>query len=219
MKSAGSRKPRGRAQQLQREYPAVLVESDRIFVRADRVWTSAGITAGIDLALALIEEHLGSAAAKAVAEILLVHHRRAGGQSQFSAISQLNAESERIRMTLSFIREHLAEPLPNEKLADVACISLRQFGRVFKQEIGETPAKAVERFRAEAARFRIEGGSEPIEMIAASVGFIDPERMRRAFLRIYGQSPQAIRRTALFQIDRDKTSSIQRPLQGGVNSR
>lgn len=184
------------APMLRREYPAVRVESDRIFVKAGRVWTSAGITAAIDLALALIEEDLGSAAAKAVAEYLVVHYRRAGGQSQFSALSQMNAESDRIRMTLGYIREHLAAPLPVEKLAEVARISLRQFGRVFRQETGETPAKAVERVRAEAAHFRIEGGAEPIESVAASVGFHDPERMRRAFLRIYGQSPQALRRAA-----------------------
>ncbi len=183
-----------RVRLLQRDHPAVTVEPDRIFVVDGPVWTSAGITAGIDLALALIEDDLGLAASRAVAKDMVVYHRRAGGQSQFSALSQLDGESDRIRSALGFAREHLAEALPAERLAAAACLSLRQFGRAFKRETGETPAKAVERLRVEAARTRIEGSMEPIEVVAASVGFADPERMRRAFLRLYGQPPQAIRR-------------------------
>ncbi|MEO6599177.1 MAG: GlxA family transcriptional regulator [Polyangiaceae bacterium] len=184
------------AQQLQRDYPAVKVESDRIFVQDGQIWTSAGITAGIDLALALIEDDLGLAVSRAVARELVVYHRRSGGQSQFSALAELDAESGRIRATLSYARDHLTEPLTLEQLAGVACLSVRQFGRAFKRETGETPAKAVERIRADAARSRIADGSEPVESIAESVGFHDPERMRRAFLRLYGQPPQALRRSA-----------------------
>lgn len=179
---------------LQREYPAIRVEGDRIFVSDGKVWTSAGISAGIDLALALIEDDLGIAASRQVARELVVYHRRTGGQSQFSALSQLDGETDRIRNALTFAREHLAESLPAERLAEAACLSLRQFGRAFRRETGETPAKAVERLRVDAAKARIEQSAEPIETVARSVGFADPERMRRAFLRLYGQPPQAIRR-------------------------
>jgi transcriptional regulator GlxA family with amidase domain len=179
---------------LQRDYPAVNVAGDCIFVADGPVWTSAGISAGIDLALALIEDDLGIAASREVAKYLVVYHRRAGGQSQFSVLSQLAGESDRIRKALSFAREHLAEELPAKRLADAACLSLRQFGRAFRRETAETPAKAVERLRVEAAKARIEQGAEPIEAIARSMGFNDPERMRRAFLRVYGHPPRAIRR-------------------------
>ncbi len=165
-------------------------------MRDGPVWTSAGITAGIDMALAMIEDHYGTAISRATAQQLVVYHRRPGGQSQFSALSQMDAESDRIRASLSYARDHLGDALPIECLAEVACLSPRQFGRAFKRESGETPARAVERLRAEAARSRIEEGREPIESIAASVGFHDPERMRRAFLRLYGQPPQALRRSA-----------------------
>lgn len=185
-----------RAADLQKRFPDIAVDGDKIYVRDGSVWTSAGITAGIDLALALIEDDLGADAARAVAQELVVYHRRPGGQSQFSAMLELEPDSDRVRRALSFAREHLHEALPVERLAEAACLSPRQFGRAFRAETGETPAKAVERLRAEAARVRIESGSEPIETIAVSVGFIDPERMRRAFLRLYGQPPQALKRAA-----------------------
>jgi transcriptional regulator GlxA family with amidase domain len=180
--------------QLQRDYPSVKVSGDSIFVSDGPIWTSAGITAGIDLALALIEADLGIEISREVARYLVVYHRRHGGQSQFSALSQLDGETDRIRKALSFAREHLAEELPAERLASVACLSLRQFGRAFRRETAETPAKAVERLRVDAAKARIEQGAEPLEVIARSVGFTDPERMRRAFLRVYGQPPQTLRR-------------------------
>ncbi|WP_343715221.1 helix-turn-helix domain-containing protein [Inquilinus sp.] len=179
---------------LQRLHPQVRVEADRIFVRDGPVWSSAGITAGIDLALALIEEDLGVDAARAVARTLVVYHRRPGGQSQFSALLDLAPASDRIQAALSFARDHLREPLPVDRLAEAARLSPRQFGRAFLAETGQTPAKAIERLRAEAARPRIEDGAEPIEAVARDVGFSDPERMRRAFLRCFGQPPQAMRR-------------------------
>lgn len=182
------------ARRLQHDYPAVNVESDRIFIVDRGVWTSAGITAGIDLALALIEADLGIEVAREVARELVVYHRRSGGQSQFSPMSQMEPESDRIRMALSFARDHLQEPLPIERLAEAAHLSLRQFGRAFRRETGETPARAVERLRVEAARIRLQAGSEPIELIAEAVGFGDPERMRRAFVKVHGMPPQAIRR-------------------------
>jgi transcriptional regulator GlxA family with amidase domain len=160
------------------------------------VWTSAGISAGIDFALALIEDDPGQECARATARELVVYHRRPGGQSQFSTLLALDPESDRIRAALGYAREHLHEKLPVERLAQIACLSVRQFARSFLVATGETPAKAVERLRAEAARLLIETSVEPIEAIAGQVGFADPERMRRAFLRLFGQPPQGIRRNA-----------------------
>ncbi|MBB2205915.1 GlxA family transcriptional regulator [Gluconacetobacter takamatsuzukensis] len=182
------------APELQQRYPLVRVEMDRIFVSDNNVWTSAGISAGIDLALALIETDFGPEIAREVARELVVPYRRSGGQSQFSAMSQMEPESDRIRMALAFARDHLVEPLPIERLAEAARLSVRQFGRAFRRQTGETPARAVERLRVEAAGIRLQSGSEPIEQIARAVGFTDPERMRRAFVKLHGQPPQAVRR-------------------------
>ncbi|MBP0617822.1 GlxA family transcriptional regulator [Jiella mangrovi] len=191
-----------RTNELQRSFPSASVEPDRIFVADGPVWTSAGITAGIDLALALIEADHGTDLARTVSRELVVYHRRPGGQSQFSALSLLEPDADRMRMALAFAREHLAEPLPLDRLAEAARLSPRQFGRAFRHATGETPAKAVERLRVEAARLRLEEGMESIELIARSVGFGDPERMRRAFVKRIGLSPQAVRQTV-------------RPLSGG----
>ncbi len=185
-----------RARELQASFPAVSVEADRIHLADSSVWTSAGVTAGIDLALALIEADHGVELARRVARELVVYHRRPGGQSQFSALSQMEPESDRMRLALAFAREHLSEPLPIERLAEAARLSPRQFGRAFRKETGETPAKAIERLRVEAAHLRLQNGSEPVETIARAVGFNDPERMRRAFVARYGQPPQAVRRMA-----------------------
>ncbi len=182
------------AHRLQRSYPSTEVDADRIFIADRGVWTSAGVTAGIDLALALIEADHGPELARLVARELVVYHRRAGGQSQFAPISQMEPESDRIRIALSFARDHLHENLPIKRLAEAAHLSVRQFGRAFRRETGETPAKAIERLRIEAARARLQEGSEPIELIAHAVGFTDPERMRRAFVKVFGMSPQAVRR-------------------------
>lgn len=184
------------ANQLQAEYPALQVDPDRIFIQDGAFWTSAGITAGIDLALALIETDLDTETARAVARQLVVYHRRAGGQSQFSALLEMEPRSDRIRESLRFARDHLHEPLPVERLAEAACLSPRQFGRAFLAETGMSPAKAVDRLRAELARIRVEGGGEPLETIARAVGFRDPERLRKSFMRSFGQPPQALRRAA-----------------------
>jgi len=181
---------------LQSRFPKVRVDVDRIFVKDAEVWTSAGVTAGIDLALALIEEDCGAELAKSIARDLVVHHRRLGGQSQFSTLLELEPRSSRVKQALSFAREHLHEPLPVERLAAAACISSRQFGRLFFSETGETPARAVERLRTEAARPRVEDSREPLESIANMVGFGDVERMRRSFVRVYGHTPQTLRRFA-----------------------
>lgn len=183
-----------RAAELQRRYPRIKVDGDRIFTRDEAIWTSAGITAGIDLALALIEDDLGIEASQAAARQLVVYHRRHGGQSQYSTLLDLSPPSERINKALCFAREHLDEDLSVDRLAEVACLSRRQFDRAFVAEAGQTPAKAIERLRAEAAKARIETGGQSLEAIARAVGFGDPERMRRACIRLFGLPPQALKR-------------------------
>ena len=179
------------AAELQRRYPAIRIDADRIFVREDDIRTSAGITAGIDLALAMIEEDCGIEVSKAIARDLVVYHRRSGGQSQFSALLELEPPPGRIRDALAFARTHLGERLSVEQLADAARISpAGEFARQFAAETGETPGRAVERLRCEAALPRIEGTSEPLDQIALQVGFGDMERMRRVRLRFGPDTPR-----------------------------
>jgi transcriptional regulator GlxA family with amidase domain len=185
-----------RSQDFARRFPKVRLEPDRIFIRDGQVWTSAGITAGIDLSLALIAEDLGETIARRTAQQLVVYHRRPGGQSQFSALLEMDRGQGRFGALIAWAREHLAEPLTVEQLAGRAAMSPRNFARAFLAETGSTPAKAVERMRLEAARTRLESGSAPIDQIALDAGFGDPERMRRAFIRAFGQPPQALRRAA-----------------------
>jgi len=182
--------------ELARRYPEVRVEPDRIFVQAGKIWTSAGVSAGIDLALALIGRDLGEDIARRTAQELVVYHRRPGGQSQFSALIEVDRQDGRFAELLHWVRSHLREPLTVDRLADRAAMSPRNFSRAFTAETGLTPAKAVERLRLEAARERVESSTEPIEQLSAAVGFADPERMRRAFVRAFGQPPQALRRAA-----------------------
>lgn len=141
----------------------------------------------------MIEEDFGAETSKAIARDLVVYHRRSGGQSQFSTMLDLEPTPGRIRDALAHARAHLKDQLSVERLAEVANISPRQFARQFTAETGETPARAIERLRCEAALPRIEETAEPLEQIARQVG-LDMERMRRACLRIYGLSPQALRR-------------------------
>jgi transcriptional regulator GlxA family with amidase domain len=185
-----------RAAEFARAYPQVRVEPDRIFIRDGTTWTSAGITAGIDLALALVADDLGEAVAKRAAQQLVVYHRRPGGQSQFSALLEADRPDSRFSPLLAWARERLNERLSVERLAERAAMSPRHFARAFAADTGITPAKAIQRLRLEAARDEIESGAAPIERVAAHTGFGDPERMRRAFLRAFGQPPQALRRAA-----------------------
>jgi len=181
------------ANELQRRYPKATVEMDRIFIADGQIWTSAGMTAGIDLALGLIERDIGREKTRELARMLVVHHRRAGGQSQHSALLDIDAASDRVQMSLQFARSNLRMPLTVEKLAEAARLSPRQFSRVFRAETGISPAKAIESLRLEAARFMLEQGRLPIEEIAHETGFGDRERMRRSFMRVFGQSPQSVR--------------------------
>lgn len=184
------------AQELQRRYPRIQVQPDRIFIQDGPVWTSAGMTAGIDLVLALVEEDLGAEIARAIAKKMVVYYRRPGGQSQYSAMLELEPKSDRIQKTLTHARAHLREALSVEDLADVAHLSPRQFSRAFKAETGQSPAHAIEALRVEAARTLIDAGELALGVVARETGFGDPERMRRAFLRNLGQPPQSIRRSA-----------------------
>ena len=177
-------------------YPKVKLDPDRIFIRDGNVWTSAGITAGIDLALAMISEDLGEPIARQTAQQLVVYRRRPGGQSQFSALLEMERPEGRFAPLLAWARERLGEKLDVETLAERAAMSPRHFTRRFLAETGLSPARAIERLRVESARERVEGSSEPIEGIAEAVGFGDPERMRRAFVKAFGQPPQALRRVA-----------------------
>ncbi len=184
------------APKLKAMYPPVRVDGDRIVLNDTGVWTSAGMTAGIDMVLALIEEDLGREIARAVARMLVVYYRRPGGQYQYSSLLDLDPESDRIRKALIFAREHLSDRLSVERLAEAAHLSVRQFGRGFVASTGLTPAKAIERLRVESARPRIEDGSETFDTIAQTVGFADPDRMRQSFVRILGHTPQELRRLA-----------------------
>src|SRR6266851_5600333 len=193
-----------RARDLQARFPKVKVEEDRIFIIDGPVWTSAGMTAGIDLALAMIEKDFGADVARAVARQLVVYHRRAGGQSQFSTLLELEPKSDRIQRALAYAKRNLATPLTVKLLAEAAHLSPRQFSRAFHAETGQSPAKAVENLRLEAARLMLEQSRHPIEVIARQTGFADRDRMRRAFLRAFGQPPQVIRRNARAEASRSR---------------
>ena len=177
-------------------YPQVKLEPDRIFIRDGQIWTSAGISAGIDLALAMVAEDFGDEVAQKTARQLVLYHRRSGGQSQFSSLLELKAPSGRFSTLLAWAREHLDAPLTVEDLAERAAMSSRHFTRAFIAETGTTPSKAIERLRVEVARQRVQSSSEAIERVAETTGFRDPERMRRAFIRAFGQPPQSLRRAA-----------------------
>jgi transcriptional regulator GlxA family with amidase domain len=184
------------ARELQRQHPKTRVEEDRIFIEDGHVWSSAGMTACIDLALALVEADYGVDLARAVARKMVVYHRRTGGQSQFSALLELEPKSDRIQTALTYTKRNLRKALSVDELADAANLSRRQFSRAFRLETGQSPAKAVETLRVEAARNMLEEGNHAIDVVAREVGFDDPERMRRAFIRAYGVPPQAVKRAA-----------------------
>ena len=179
---------------LARRYPAVEVDPEPIFVRDGWIWTSAGVTAGMDLALALVEEDLGADAAREVARWLVVFLQRPGGQAQFSShLDAAPAGRPSLRELQGWIADNLAEDLRVEALAARACMSPRNFARAFRQETGLTPAAYVESIRVEAARQRLERGDEAVEAIAALTGFGTPETMRRAFARRVGVAPSEYR--------------------------
>lgn len=179
--------------ELKRRHPNVRVDAESIFVEDRGVWTSAGVTAGIDLALAMIGRDFGDELARKVARKLVVYHRRPGSQSQHSALLEMVTPDNRFAPLLAWARSRLGEPLPVERLADQAALSVRQFTRAFTRSTGLPPAKAIERLRVEAARAAIEADATPLETVALRTGFGGPDRMRRAFLRHTGLPPSACR--------------------------
>jgi transcriptional regulator GlxA family with amidase domain len=180
---------------LAREYPAVDVDSDAIYVRDGNTWTSAGVTAGIDLALALVAEDYGRKAAAAVARQLVVYLRRSGGQAQFSALlAAQDADSEPVQDLLTWLPDHLVEDLTVPKLARQANLSERHFSRVFKAEVGASPADHIEAVRLEAACRLLESTHASIEQVASTCGFGTAETMNRSFRRRLGITPGQHRR-------------------------
>lgn len=179
--------------QLARDYPRVRVDPDPIFVRDGAVWTSAGVTAGIDLALALVEDDLGHAAALEVARNLVVFLKRPGGQAQFSEMLALQSTDAAFARLHDWMAGRLAEDLSLPRLALEAGMSERTFLRRYRDATGTTPARAVERLRIEAARQMLAATSLPVKRIAARCGFGSEETMRRCFLRRLGVSPSDYR--------------------------
>lgn len=181
--------------ELAARYPKVRVDPDPIFVREERIWTSAGVTAGMDLALALVEEDHGRDVALGVARELVLFLKRPGGQAQFSAqLAAQLAEREPLRNLQAWMADHPAADLSVEALARRVGLSPRHFARVFKRETGATPARAALAARVEAARRRLEDGDEGLEGVAAACGFGSAEVMRRAFLRTLRVGPNVYRR-------------------------
>jgi transcriptional regulator GlxA family with amidase domain len=180
---------------LARGYPNVQVEPDPIYVRDGNVWTSAGVTAGMDLALALVEEDHGRDVALAIARRLVLFLRRPANQSQFSApLRAQTAEHDGIRAALHHVTEHPGRDCSVTALARVALMSERSFARAFVAETGTTPARFVERVRTETARRLLEDTDEGVEAVAAAAGFGTAETMRRTFLRALRTSPTEYRR-------------------------
>jgi transcriptional regulator GlxA family with amidase domain len=181
-------------ERLAARYPRVTVLHDPIFVRDGNVWSSAGVCAGMDLALALVEEDHGQALALAVARWLVLFLKRPGGQSQFSVELRAQAVAhDGVRDVQSFAHRHPAADLTVPALAKRAGMSPRNFARVFQREVGETPARWVEQMRIDAARRALEASDAGVDAIASDCGFPSAEVMRRAFVRRLRVGPSAYR--------------------------
>lgn len=179
---------------MRARYPKCTVDLDRIYVQSGRIWSSAGMSAGIDLALGLVEEDHGRELTAMIAKGMVLHHRRAPGQSQHSTLLDIDARSDRIQASLAYARRNLRNELSVAELATVAHLSPRHFARAFRAETGQTPAQAVAALRMEQARMLITQGTLAMETIARDTGFGDTERMRRAFVRWQGTAPTELRR-------------------------
>lgn len=176
--------------QLARQFPLVQVQADQIYIKDGNLYTSAGVTAGLDLALALVEEDFGRAVALTVARQMVMFFKRPGGQAQFSShLAAQEAERSAIRDVQAWALDKLDQPLGVNQLAAQAGMSVRNFSRLFKEETDSTPADFVELARTEAARRLLEDSMTPLKRVAALTGFSDPNGMRRAFMRRLGVSP------------------------------
>ena len=180
---------------LQQRYPSIQVDADAIYVRDGALWTSAGVTAGIDLALALVEEDFGHALALEVARDLVVYLKRPGGQSQFSVQLASQSTGHRdIQAVQNWVLQHLDEPMPVAALAAKAAMSERHFRRVFVEETGQTPSAFVDAARLEGARRVLESHATlPLKTVAARVGLASEQVLRHLFVRHLGITPQAYR--------------------------
>ena len=180
---------------LQSRHADIRINCGRSFIHDHGLWTAADAASGMELSLALIEEDLGRETSTLLAAMLPIH-RLGGSRSQYSPLLDQSFESGPVHQVLGFASGHLGDPLPDEILADVAHLSAAELRQEFLAATGLTPDKAVERLRAETARRKVQDGRESFTSIAKSVGFRDTEDMRRGFLRVFGQSPQALRRGA-----------------------
>lgn len=195
--------------ELGRRYPRIAVDADPIFVRDGRIYTSAGVTAGIDLALALVEADLGRDVALTIARWLVLYLRRPGNQRQFSVQLQGQvAERDALRRIQAYARDHLDADLSVERLAERSGMSSRHFARCFKTEVGMTPARYVSQLRIEAARRLLEEGRRSIEQVARDCGFNTPETLRRTFARELQTAPRDYRRRFLLRPDAVASGAI-----------
>ena len=182
--------------ELGRRYPDLTIEGDRIFIVDENIWSSAGMIAGVDLVMGMVEKDLGLQVAKEVARSLVVHHRRTGGQSQHSKLLELTGRHDRVQEAIAYSRRNLGMALSVESLAHHVHLSARQFTRLFRSETGMSPAKAIESLRVETANMMMSHGRHSIDSIAKAVGFGNRHRMRSAFQRVLGIAPQDAQRTA-----------------------
>ncbi|WP_417358834.1 GlxA family transcriptional regulator [Gallaecimonas pentaromativorans] len=184
------------ADAMQQQFPEIAVDANRIYIIDGHIWTSAGMTAGLDMALAMVEKDLGNEVARSVAQKLVMNQKRAGGQSQHSEMLALSPKSDRIQSALDYARNHLRQPLTVDDLAAAVHLSPRQFSRIFREETGKTPAKGIELLRLEAARLMIEKSRHSLDVVARETGFRDRRHMREVFVRSFGLSPQLLRQQA-----------------------
>nr|WP_100549924.1 MULTISPECIES: GlxA family transcriptional regulator [unclassified Pseudomonas] len=179
--------------EFKKRHPTIKIDDDRLFIVDGQIWTCAGMSAGVDLALAMVENDLGIDLVRRVARKLVIPQRRGAAQPQLSTLLEMDPKSDRIQLALAYARDNLSGDLSVTVLANIARLSPRQFSRLFVEETGKTPAKAIESLRVEAARIMMETSRHPVEVIARETGFRDRERMRQAFLRAYGKPPQLMR--------------------------
>jgi transcriptional regulator GlxA family with amidase domain len=180
--------------ELERDYPKVTVERDPIYVRDGNCYTSAGVTAGIDMALALVEEDLGRSLALQVARMMLVFLVRPGGQSQFSAtLAAQVCENRRLADLINWLPDNIQRSLVIDKLAQSVGMSPRNFARLFRQEVGKTPGRHIQDLRLEAARRQLESTPRTLDEVAAATGFASAEVLRRVFNRRLGVTPARYR--------------------------
>src|SRR5882762_195787 len=184
------------ANDVARRFPKLNVDHDALFIRDGPYYTSAGVTAGLDLALALVEEDHGAQLAIRVAREMVVHHKRAGGQEQYSEPLRFQVEhQDRLGEVACWLSSNLSDDLSVEHLAQRACLSPRHFSRRFKQTFLTTPADFVEKARLDEARKRLAAAGRSLSQVADSVGFASADAFRRAFTRRFGVTPGAYRRT------------------------